>query len=403
MELKDLVPKEPQRAYCGACNRPLDLVFATFNETVSGFGIDIDGLPTLECSACGAQALPDRSVAAILRAHEHAGKNGSPTFKSKRQKIDEKFGFTDIPFDYDPDDYYYYPGLVRPWERGFLTPVFFNRTVLAKYDADPRYAIRYASPTYGDVLAEGFSIPFGINRHGHLIMWLGDIAKLPVKEQYYLLSENRPSDHCLGSEFYDGQIDVQFTDPTRENVLFAARSDFLEAAFKRWNAKIAHLDAEVLDLAGTQSRPLFDTPVQRRTTADILNKVHLESIDNSRLGALLGEIGVAAKGSGSLKRLQAVLETVADEQQINTLMSPFYTLYDFRVASSHLGSAEGAAEKMKAVTERLGLADGAALQDIYDALISGLTGSYSALKKLVATAEGDANEKAATAAEEATK
>lgn len=114
---------------------------------------------------------------------------------------------------------------------------FFNRKVLAKYDADPHYAIRYASPTYESILENEFTLPFGISRHGHLILWLGDIAKLPKPEQYYLLSENRESDHSLGSEFYDGQIECIFTEPSQETLLFAARSNFLVAAFNRWSAQ----------------------------------------------------------------------------------------------------------------------------------------------------------------------
>jgi hypothetical protein len=388
MELNELPPKDgAQRAYCEPCGGPLELIFARFHDTVSGIDIDIDGIPKLECSRCGYQTLPDRSRFSIMYAHDLAIKGGSSTFISNRNKIVEEFGLTDVPFQYDSDDYYYYPGLMRSWKDGFLTPVFFSRTVLAKYDADPRYAIRYASPTYGDILADGFTIPFGINRHGHLIMWLGDIAKLPKPEQYYLLSENRPSDHCIGSEFYDGQIECIFTDPSLESVLFARRSDFLEAAFKRWNAKLAHLDAEVLDLAGTLVRPVYDTPAQRRMISDILNKVHLESIDNSRLGNLLAEMRIAAKSSGSLKRLQALLEAVGDEDEISGLLAPFYTLYDFRVAYSHLGSADSEAAKMKAVTDRLGLAQNAGLQDIYDALIAKMIASYTALAALVSVEE----------------
>src|SRR3546814_5635219 len=96
-------------------------------------------------------------------------------------------------------------------------------------------------------------------------MWLGDVAKLPKFEQYYLMSENRPSDHCIASEFYDGQIECIFTDPPRENVLFAARSEFLAACFKRWGAKLAHLDTEVLVLAGTLRRPVHDTQAKRHS------------------------------------------------------------------------------------------------------------------------------------------
>lgn len=387
MELKELPPKGGvTRAYCETCSGPLDLIFAPFRETVSGIEIDMDGLPTLECPVCGWRTLPDRTRFSIMRAHEIASSEGAPIFKSNRNKITEKFGFTDVPFNYDPDDFYYYPGLERPWNKGFLCPVFFNRKVLAKFDADPTYFVRYASPTYGDIFGEGFSIAFGINRHGHVIMWLGDIAKLPKAEQYYLMSENRASDHCLASEFYDGQIECIFTEPPREALLFAARSDFLAAAFQLWGVKLACLDDEVLELAGRLSRPVHDTPAQRHSVSDNLNKVHLESIDNDALGKLIVEMSIACNGTRQLKRLQALLESIADNTEVHALMTPFYTLYDFRVSYSHLGSAEGAANRMKSVTDRLGLAEDAAAADIYDRLLEQMMNSYSSLTDLIIAA-----------------
>ncbi len=387
MELNELPPKNgPTRAYCENCMGRLDLIFVPFAETVSGVQIDIEGLPMLECSACGWKTLPDRARFSIMRAHETATKEGAQTFKSKRIKIAKDFGFTDVPFNYDPDDFYYYPGLKRPWNEGFLTPVYFNRKVLAKYDADPSYFVRYASPTYGDILGDEFSIAFGINRHGHLIMWLGDIAKLPKPEQFYLMSENRPSDHSLGSEFYDGQIECIFTDPPAETLLFAGRSKFLAASFKLWHVKIAHLDDEVLDLAGGLTRPVHDTPAQRHAISDNLNKVHVESLDNDALGQLIADLGIACNGTRQLKRLQALLESIAEKAQIYSLMTPFYALYDFRVAYSHLGSAAGAVETMKSVTTRLGLAGDAAAADVYDSLLEKMTQSYSTLTDLVTAA-----------------
>lgn len=387
MELNELPPRGGvTRAYCESCGSSLDLIFAPFQETVSSVQIAVDGLPTLECPGCGWRTLPDRTRFSIMRAHELATKEGSQIFNSRRNKIIEDFGFTDVPFKYDPDDFYYYPGLKRPWNKGFLTPVFFNRKVIAKFDADPNYLVSYASPTYGDISADNFSIAFGINRHGHVIMWLGDIAKLPKSEQYYLVSENRPSDHCLGSEFYDGQIECIFTEPPREKLLFAARSDFLAAAFRLWGAKLAHLDDVVLDLAGQLRRPLHDTPAQRHAVSDNLNKVHIESIDNEALGRVLSSLGIACNGTGQLKRLQALLESIAESGQVYARMTPFYTTYDFRVSYSHLGSTEGAVKKMKTVTDRLGLAKDAEVTEIYDRLLEKLTHSYSALTEIVTKA-----------------
>jgi hypothetical protein len=385
MELNELPPKDGAIcAYCEICGGPLDLIFAPFRENVSGVEIEMDGLPTLECFACGWRTLPERTRFSIMRAHEIAVKEGNPIFKSQRNIILEDFGFTDVPFNYDPDDFYYYPGLERPWDKGFLTPVYFNRRAIAKFDADPTYLVRYASPTYGDIFGDGFSIAFGINRHGHLIMWLGDIAKLSKPEQYYLMSENRPSDHCLGSEFYDGQIECIFTEPPRETLLFVGRSDFLAAAYKLWGTKLAHLDDVVLDLAGHLKRPVHDTPAQRHAVSDNLNKVHIESLDNDALGKLIVSLGIACRGTRQLKRLQALLESITDSAQTYALMTPFYTLYDFRTSYSHLGSVEGAIETMKSVTDRLGLAEDAGVTDIYDRLLEQMICSYSALTTLVA-------------------
>src|SRR3546814_10612878 len=88
------------------------------------------------------------------------------------------------------------------------------------------------------------------------------------------------------------------------------------------------------------------------SVSDVLNKVHLESLDNAKIGAVLSGANIECKGTGSLKRLQALLASAGDPTRVNILMSPFYTLYDFRVAYSHLGSSEGSAATMKTVADR---------------------------------------------------
>jgi hypothetical protein len=82
----------------------MDLVFRRFAHRVSGIEIDIEGLPMLQCHACDLTALPDRSRASIMFAHESAAKAGQTHFTSRRRKIAQDFGFTSVPFVYDPDD-----------------------------------------------------------------------------------------------------------------------------------------------------------------------------------------------------------------------------------------------------------------------------------------------------------
>jgi hypothetical protein len=203
-------------------------------------------LPQLRCDVCNRSYLPDRTRFAIIRTFEDALKRGSTGVTVNRKKIEEDFGFTKIKFLYDPDDYYYIPGLVRDWDKGFLTPVFFNRRVLIKFDHSEDYELKFASRTYGTIYTDQEYISFGINSNNKVVLWLGDIAKLPESEQFYLRSENVESDHNIGSEFYDGQIECKFTDATPEDDLVSARSAFLDAASKCFGLSISHLNEETL-------------------------------------------------------------------------------------------------------------------------------------------------------------
>jgi len=314
-----------------------------------------------------------------------AAKNGKAAVHVTRRKLEEKYGLTKVPFLYDADDYRYIPGLERPDDVGFLAPVFFNRRVLLKYDTASGYRVNFASTSYGEIVSAdgGLSIAFGINRHGKVVMWLGDIATLPEKEQYYLRSENVESDHSIGSEFYDGQIECIFTLPPEEGQLFSLRSEFIDGCFKRFGKKIAHLDDEVLTLASTFNAPITDTPKERRHVADTLNKIHIESLHGPTLSSLLRRLGGNPDGIGSLKRLQAVLESIEGEFDVPALLSPFFVLYDFRVACSHLTSDERAREIMKTVTDRLGVDPAAGLLEIYKSLSAALAASYTALANVV--------------------
>lgn len=379
MDISEVFPKDghTQHLYCDECGGYLDLTFRQFDENVSGVHVRIDGLPYLSCEKCDMHYLPEDSRFAIIYLHEQATKNKSGVANVTRNKTNIDYEFTNIPFIYDSDDYKYIPGLKRPFDEGFLTPVYFNRAVLLKYDASPIYRLSFASTTYGEMRqGDDFSIPFGVNKNGNVIMWLGDIARLPESEQYYLRSENIEPDHSIGSEFYDGQIEVKFTDHSKEDALFQKRSVFLEECFKRFGVKAAHLDKEVYDLAISFNAPIVDTEKERRHVADTLNKIYLESFDNNALGQILNGFSVDPKKLGSIKRLQLVMEQIADPDDVSNIISPFYVLYDLRVAYSHLGSKEGNEEKLKFVRERLKVAPDAGLLDIYNVLIGQLGDSY---------------------------
>ena len=385
VDIKDIFPPpgHVQRLRCSDCDGWLDLAYADFDETVSGARIAIKGLPVLRCSTCEKDYLPDRSRISIIRLHEQCVSKVSAGVTVTRRKLEDRYPFTDVPFQYDADDYEYLPGL-RGQGDGFLTLVFFKRGVLLKYDTASGYRLTFASRTYGTITTdEDNQISFGINRNGRVVMWLGDIATLPVPEQYYLLSENVESDHSIGSELYDGQIDCIFSDPTPENDLLAARTDFLEAARMHFGATLAHLEAEVVAIALDFARPLTDSVKNQQHAADALNKIHVESLDTQAIGKLLSAAGGDPKGLGGLKRLQTLLETLPGSSAISNLMLPLFVTYDLRVANLHLTSTGTASDKMDDITSRLGLPAAAPFFDVYDALVKQLAAAYRGLQELL--------------------
>lgn len=386
LEITDFFPEQGhiQRLYCDKCQDHLDLVFSDFHELVTGVDIEIKGLPMLHCESCDRSFFPDDSRFAVIHLHEQAYKKSSNKVTVTRNKTNQDFGFGVAPFIYDSDDYKYIPGLKRPWDEGFLTPVFFKREVLLKYDSSPTYRLSFASTTYGEIRrGDDFSMPFGINKNGKVIMWLGDIARLPDTEQYYLRSENIESDHSVGSEFYDGQIECIFTDLSKEDGLFKNRSTLLEACFNKFGIKIAHLDSEVFDLSVSFNAPVVDTEKERRHVADTLNKIYLESFDNKALGDVISQLGGDPKNLGSIKRLQKVIELSCPSADIPALMSPFYILYDLRVVYSHIGSKQSEQEKLDFVISRLGLGGNSGLMEIYPTLVEKLGESYQRLTELL--------------------
>ena len=57
-------------------------------------------------------------------------------------------------------------------------------------------------------------------------MWLGDLDELSKRDLQMLAAHNIDSDHDIGSEFYEGQIEVIFTKVSQEKRLIREQSQF---------------------------------------------------------------------------------------------------------------------------------------------------------------------------------
>jgi|GEM_PF-546743 len=417
------VPVVTPELQCARCRDWLVLNFKDHSLTRGGIRFLIHNSPILQCPTCQntkvlakrvGRKSPSRQlltrktrggfVVTTLRYDNFSG-NYFPVFKPKilqrfkrRKKRNAKltptipkrrFDFCQVPFSYDARDYYYLPGLYRSSGDGYLTPVFFNVEVLLKYAHHPSCTFDFASDTYGSIhTQDGQTTAFGINRSGHVIMWLGDIARLPKSEHHYLASENRNSDHDVGSHFYASQIEVEFTPPSAELDLLAARRKAMALAFEKWGIKLAHLDLEVIDVIKKIRRPIVWNDHNVGQTIENVNKLLVEAIDIEAIKQDLYQIDPHLDLSNvkSLKLFQKWLEMRCGFINRSIVASPLFVLYDLRVLSAHLLSNRKRRELLTSVRKRLGLpANSSTVKDVYLTLIGALKQMYYEIHSKIAS------------------
>ncbi len=377
---------EIQTHYCQTCGQWLDFCFDRYTVTIDGVEVRISNMPLLRCNQCHVYYFPHKTKLAI-KAFVQGAKEQEASVGNLALKKDfsRKFGFGKVDFVYSHIDHDFIPGLWRPRNTGFLTPVFFNLAVLNKYAQHPDYRLDLFSRTYGTIEKKSeFHIDFGINRNGKVIMWLGDIDKLPEGEQHYLRSENVESDHDLYSEFYESQIEVKFSELSPENALIHSRAKVHDLCNSKRGNYLHILEGEISRVIANLNRPVFWTEKHVGPVIESYNRIIVESLNNPFLKQELSSVlnQDELKGLKSLKLLEKWAEKVLHIQNAGDWASPFYVLYDFRVLTSHLIPDEKKEETLKFINQRLGLdINNTNLEVIYDAFLTRLIKSYEVLRE----------------------
>lgn len=354
-------------------------------------GVSISGpMPSLRCSRCSSVRLPFPLKIGLQGMSEEAKKR-----RTDQAKVDvpravaakPRFEFCQgVSFLYDRIDQQYIPGLAHA-DDGFLTPVFFSKDILTYFYNHPDYAVSFASDTYGTIYTKDRYISFGLNEHGKLIMWLGDLNDLERRDQVMLLAHNVPSDHSIGCEFYEGQIEAEFTELSQEQRLIRTAGEFATAVIERFDHMKAYkMDAEAAELLMQLRRPVHFTEEEFGDSMETMTKLFIERIDIAPMKAMLrealGQNELERKGNlRELKTLQLWVEIILKFDQAGSVLAPLFVLYDLRVAYKHLLPRETAEQKKKSCLERLGLADGTGLEEMYNELTQQLEQTFVSLTK----------------------
>jgi hypothetical protein len=371
---------EPIRSLqCPNCHGTLLLTFEDWEGDIEGICVAVRDCPLLRCPICSYQILPDAGRAEVDHALRIAREEGKSEVTLRCPTEERRFRFSqDVNFLYDARDYLYIPGLWRPSNDGFLTPLFFNRSVLLKYRNSADYKLELFSNTYGSIRTTNHVISFGLNRQEQVLMWLGDVDRLPAEERHYLRSENVASTHDVASEFYDGQIDIVWSEPSREHALFDSRAEFVKRCQPLLAAPVMLLNAECSEILEGFRAPLIEDRRSVSNAIEDLCKVCVESINKAAFVNVLRSQTVAIDSKlGSLKIIEKWLETRVGAEAAS-IMSPLFVLYDLRINAAHLLSSERADTVLESARDRLGGAT-TDLIEIYRLLVSNVASCFRSL------------------------
>ncbi|ENL8546909.1 hypothetical protein AB9K78_002208 [Serratia marcescens] len=346
--------------------RELHLVYGQSSEKFirGGISIILNGIPYLINEDTRETYLTPFSSVLIDMLIEGAKLEGIQeiTISPPTVFTEKRFKFCDdLPFKYSALEYFSIPGLAHEFSNdGFLVPVYFNIEMLNKYSQNPNYELHLMSSTYGNIcFKDEWIISFGVNRNKRVIMWLGDINKLPKKEQFYLLSENIDSDYEIHSEFYEAQICVQWAEGPLESKVFELRDKLSELILDRFGKKLFKLDGEISNVLSNLQKPVFWQDKHVAPVIEALNRIFVESLCEKNIKEIIKNKSpnTDIKGFRGLKLLSVLLNDVLKIDNSAEIMRPFFVLYDYRVVMCHLQSEETFNKTMDTIYQRLGISD----------------------------------------------
>lgn len=334
-----------------------------------GYGYDELGIgykiPYFKCDNCNKSVplFPIDQIEEMAKKHfgelKRLGKSGF--YYQPMRGEDKKFEkYPNLGLTYDSRDYYYIPGLIRPWEDGSLTPVFFNPDLLLYYNNHPDYRVYMQS--FSNVIiykSDEAIIPwgFGINRNGKLFGWLGDLYPFLSKSEneehlHRFLGSNVESDHDIFSDFYLMQIEVRAEESDNEIQIFRLKNIFEKLIFEKFKFEMFKVD--ITELKFDYKSPILNEKNQVFNAYIHLNKILVDNINGKEIKKLLqNEVEPAdLKNKRSLKLLELFSEYKLNISHLDNLISPLFVLYDLRVLASHL-TDDSFNEKYNDCKERL--------------------------------------------------
>lgn len=377
---------------CPICTEYQYLVFKKMRFTEDDNGIEYN-LPFFRCDNCNKDTtvISEEKIDEMARNHFFEIKNLNMSGFYSLHIIGEDERFENYPIenlDYDARDYYFVPGLKRPWDDGLLTPVFFTKDLLLHYNNHPEYSVDLQS--FSNVViykGDEALLPygFGINRNRKLFAWLGDLypflSNPNNKEHLYrFLAANVSSDHDLFSDYYLMQIEARVVESDNEIQIFRLKKRFEDLISEKFNFKIFNFNID--DLKNDYKSPIMNEKTQVFSAFEELSNLIIENINKIDLKDNLKDV-VDSKDlndKGGLKLLELFFEHKLKLIDSHGVISPLFVLYDLRNLKAHL-TVSSFDKKYGSCAERLGVDSSVNFIDLFEEVVTSIIEMFSTLNK----------------------
>ncbi len=224
--------------------------------------------------------------------------------------------------------------------KNFLTPIFFQKEVLTKYYSEPsKYNVSPTSVSHSEL----WHLPIGINQDGFVQAWLGDLGRIPYKEQLHWRQYNVPPRGGIPEDRMKRDFNAEFAAP-EDNLEYKFQQTFqslndtvhdktAEWFFRPPSPKEKYL-LDIIRVPITPDIKEFDDVIQAlaKLCVDLLNNALLTKLSGKKIGDLLNN-GLEIKGSLGL--LQAYLERKLDSiEEIKEILKPLHDIWNIRSSSA---------------------------------------------------------------------
>jgi hypothetical protein len=212
----------------------------------------------------------------------------------------------------------------------FLTPVFFKREILAKYFAEPS---RYKTNAGGVSCLDLWNIPIDITGENLVQVWLGDLGRIPYKEQLYWRVYNVRPKGTITKERFLVDFEAQWAQPTDPVYHFhVAFEEAQHAAKAIWGGPLFKpLIEQDEQLYETIHLPVTDEWNEFEGQVLGLAKITVDSLNVDVLSRESGATIDNEKIKGSLGLLEAYLikEGIAEDVR-QSVLSPLHAVQTVR-------------------------------------------------------------------------